>query len=349
MNQRHDPERPSERGPGPRGAAGYTLIEMIAVIGLIAVLSGIGVGLLRTVRNQLETAAVAVREVVRSGVQRARFQRAPARLVLHRGSLGEEPSRLELWGLQLAGEWNFDLGDNGSPDGVYGQRGRLEGGAIEAKGRHGHALVCDGRAGNGLVVELGDSADFDLRRGLVAHCDLWLDVLERSTAVLVEKTLSIGVDERGIPEAELSLEGQGAEVGSRVTLRAVRPLPTGEWHRLEVEAFEGSFVFRVDGVEVDRQQRDPGRVFWNRQGRLILSDGGLPVTGRIDSVRFYGYEPVRSFELPVDVEVLEAPDVLELRADGRPDPRFHPVPPAYVLSYQGTEQAIRLDASGMPR
>lgn len=345
-----------ESWPGrrKRSQRGYTLIELLAVIGIIAMLSGVGVGLLRGARNDLERGAVALRQYARSAWLRSRQQQAPTILSLVEAPEDDEPSKLVLHGLYLASEWNFDKGEQGSPMDVFGFGGNLEGGRIEPDGRHGNCLVPDPEGGrNALTVRLASESAFDFRDGCLIQFDLYLDDYSDCKVLEMERMIEIGVDGGGFAEARVSLEGAGAQVGSRVTLKAPKPLSLKQWHRIQLRAQPGDFALLVDGVEMDHRQKTgmvgeaPASLYWNRQGLLKISDGGLPVPGRIDSIRMYGYEILNEEVLPVDVDIQSTAKDLHFTANGSLDPFYHPELPRFLLSGQQGQEIVEFEQNGL--
>lgn len=344
----------SRSGRRERSQRGYTLIELLAVIGIIAMLTGVGVGLMSGARNDLERSTVALRQYARSAWLRSRQQQAPTILSLVEASDEEEPSKLVLHGLYLASEWNFDKSEQGSPMDVFGFGGNLEGALIEPDGRHGNCLVPDPEGGrNALTVRLESESAFDFRDGCLIQFDLYLEDYSDCKVLEMERMIEMGVDGGGLVESRVSLEGAGAQVGSRVTLKATKPLSLKEWHRIQLRAQPGDFALLVDGVEVAHRQKigvageTPASLYWNRQGLLKISDGGLPVPGRIDSIRMYGYEILNEETLPVDVDIQATAMDLHFTANGSLDRFYHPELPRFLLSGQEGQELVEFEQNGL--
>ncbi len=142
-------------------------------------------------------------------------------------------------------------------------------------------------------------------------------------------------------------------MGSRIKLKAHQALSLREWHRIQLRAQRGDFVLLVDGVEVDHLQKKglpgelPARLFWNRQGFLKISDGGLPVQGRIDSIRLYGFEILKQEVLPPEVQIQASSRELHFTSEGRLDPYYHPELPHFLLIGMKGEEMVGFQNNGL--
>ena len=204
-----------------------------------------------------------------------------------------------------------------------------------------------------MTVNLADQSAFDFREGCMVQLDIYLDEYSDCKALEMDRMIEIGVDGRGLVQARVSLEGAGTQVGSRVTMKASEALSLKQWHRIQLRAHRGEFALLVDGVEVDHRQQKgiagelPARLYWNRQGLLKISDGGLPVPGRIDSIRLYGYEILHEEVLPIDVEIQATAPDLHFTSEGRFDPYYHPTLPKFLLVGQDGQEVVEFQNNGL--
>lgn len=352
--------RPARPRCGPArctARAGFTLIELLIVLGLIAVLLGLGAGLLTRRSSDLELSTRTLRDLVRTARASARFYQSPARLVLEpplrttaptQGASDELVRRtLRVLSVRPVSEWNFDLTGANGTGGILGTMGAAH---IEEGGRFGHALVPDPAGGQpGVFVRASEYSAFDLRLGFVVRCDLWLESRDASTILRLGPSFELAMNQQGFAEARVTF-AQAGQAGRTTRLRGLRPLPLRQWFRLQLGYDGKSLTLLRDGIEEDERPGD-GLVWIAPEAEFWISAGDTPVPGRIDSVELFAYETVAEFELPEFIEFTQAPAALHFAPSGSLDPRHHDSPPLYALTLLGTELAaeVRVELGGLPQ
>ncbi len=151
--------RPAARG---RRRSGFTLFELLMVLGIIALVGGLSAGAFQIARRSYALSASASRV---EGTLRAARNAAVSSGVGSRVAIETEPPRAVAYGFEALGEWGFEEEENGVVHGARRAPAVLTGGASLGKG-------C---AGKGLHLEMGGYADcgnqsvYDLRAGVFAE------------------------------------------------------------------------------------------------------------------------------------------------------------------------------------
>ena len=329
---------------------GYTLIELLAVIAIIGILAGVGVGFMRRRGHGLSTAIVQFKDLVRAARQRAKSTRAASRLIIQpaAGEDAGERVRVIMIGSRLATEWNFDssVQPTRSSSGLLGE---LVGATVEKGGRHGHALFCDAELRqHGLFAVVAKDSAFDFRKGFSVSFDLWLDKRVRCVPFRLGQSIEIVVDSSGLPKATIAMVGQGDQIGVVLRLGGRSPLPLKSWVRLGLTVDGQRASLAVDSIEQDARPIS-NDVYYDRQGLLLLSAGDQPVPGRIDSVRIFGYEILSESYLPDFVQFMDGPKTLNFGQNGMLDPRYHSDLPRIRFRLEEDIAPILFDAAGMAR
>jgi prepilin-type N-terminal cleavage/methylation domain-containing protein len=325
---------------GVARARGFTLIEILVVMLAISMLMGVGVGFLSRLDTSLDQAIAVVRSEVRHAREVARNRSSPARVVFTKAQ-GGYPAKVHSVVLAPVGQWHFeDASGTGSPN----LPGTL-GGSIADRGRFGKCLVVDAAVGRaGLVVPTQGIAAFDLSVGFKVRVDVWLEDGPSGTVVTLPRTFSLGVRAGLLPTAELGLEPDG--VGPRIT--GARPLMPRTWTTLEVSYDRITFRLAVDGIDVASVPAT-ARPFQDPEGSLVVSDPGAPVSGRIDECFLLAYEQTDPILLQPEVDILEAPAVLQFDAQGEPDAALHPGPVTIVVGRGPDRKTMTLEPGGILR
>jgi prepilin-type N-terminal cleavage/methylation domain-containing protein len=336
------PARTTQRGArrDRARARGFTLIEILVVMLVVSMLMGVGVGFLSRLDTSLDQAIAVVRSEVRHAREVARNRSSPAHVVFEKSRDGY-PAKVHSVVLVPVAHWHFeDQTGTGSPN-VAGTLG----GRVVDQGRFGKCLAVDpdiGRAG--LTVPTQGLTAFDLSVGFKVRVDVWLDSDQAATVITLPKTFSLGVKSGLLPTAELGLEPSG--VGPRLT--GPRPLLPNTWTTLEISYDRIAFRLAVDGIDV-ASIAATARPFQDLQASLVVSDPGSPVAGRIDECFLLAYEQTAPILLQPEVEIVEAPAVLQFDSQGEPDAGMHPGPVRIVVGRDRDRKTLTLEPGGILR
>ncbi len=332
------PARTTQRGArrDRARARGFTLIEILVVMLVVSMLMGVGIGFLSRLDTSLDQAIAVVRSEVRHAREVARNRSSPARVVFEKAKDGV-PAKVHSVVLVPIAQWHFeDASGTGSPS-VAGTLG----GRIVDQGRFGKCLAVDPDVGRpGLIVPTQGLTAFDLTVGFKVRVDVWLDEDQAATILTLPKTFSLGVRSGLLPTADLGLEPNG--VGPRLT--GTRPLLPNAWTTLEVSYDRLTFRLAVDGVDVASIPAT-GKPFQDKQASLVISDPGSPVAGRIDECFLLAYEQTDPIVLQPEVDLVEAPAVLQFDSQGEPDPGMHPGPVRIVVGRRPERTSMNLHQS----
>ena len=279
-----------------RSSAGFTLLELILVMGLIAMLSGIGIGFLRGADNGLEITRAILRNQIRIAYETARGTGRPTSVDL----VGDdEISFLRAKVLSTVGQWHLE------PDELYfGSLDPVLFGIPESAGRFGSCLRPDLAENETMFrVATDESPRFDLRDGFALRLEVFLESRERCIVASLGETFSLELDEDLRPLARLAL-ADGLQAGRTVDLGSEEyVLPLRRWVSLELVHDGVDFILSVDGEEVS-QAAAAGEPYQPTEGQWFeVSPANSLVHGMIDEIQLLGYEMTESLQIPADVEI----------------------------------------------
>ncbi len=327
-----------------RPLRGFTLIELIVVIGLIAVLLGMGVGMVARIKVGDRAAVGIVENVLRSAHNSAVAGDAGARVVI------DVPGRtLQAFGLKVVGTWHFeDLPIRGA----FGVEGVSLGGELVPNGFTGHALSFAGQPSRSRVeipVQLDPA--FDLRRGFALSCAVRTSTSDGGTLLSVGESMGLATTEGGGLRAwfapEILEEDGERRRGGRVVL-ATEPglLRPGHWSQVEVQYDRSTLAVLVDGSVVAHLAESAP--VWTVEGPLVLSPSGSPFPGAIDALVVAAVAGEDRRELPQGVEFDAAgPRQIVFAAGGVLDRAVHREPVRVGLKFDdGREAKIQVNLHG---
>ncbi len=308
------------RAPRPAPRAGFTLIELIVVMGLVAVLLGLGVGLISRLKVADRAAAGVVATTIRSARNWAVAREAGARVRLDAAT-----GTLQAFGMSVIGTWHFET----LPvRGAFGHEGQLLGGELVDDGFQGRALSFVGQPARSRVeipVQLDPA--FDLSRGFAIACavrpasDQGGDLLAAGDAAGIALTDDGGVSAWIAPE--LVEEDGDRRRGGRIPLSTeAGRLRPGSWSQIEVQYDRRVLRILIDGVEAARTA-ETARV-WRMDGPLVLSPSGAPFPGAIDALVVSAVTGDERRELPKGVTfTADSPKEIVFAGGGGLDREFH--------------------------
>jgi len=360
---------------------GYTLIELVVVLAILAAVAGLGIGVYRTVAKQniLPAAASQVSSVIRAARNYSVSSGLPSRV-----TIDARTQSISAFGYELVAAWSFEdieslaVGDRIPLDrdivGAFGERAVPQGVLEAGKGRIGRGIVC---LDEGASLVAPRRPRYDAPRGfsLEAWVLFWPRELEKGEGS--DRTGAWSDPRRSERYAvisrpgswEMGLLGDGAlyaVIGDAERPEALetfsaatrsREVLGSRWTHVRA-SFDGlELRLEVDGIErewaPERFERIDPRDWPPLPERVPASDHDLMVShpnrffyGIIDEVKVrIALEP-RSYELPSEVAFLDRS--LELRFDSRGslDPVHHASPVLVRIGELGDDLPVEAISGG---
>lgn len=339
--------RPRDRRATRDHARGFTLLELLLVMGIIGVVAGVGLGLFASFDPGRRAASGLVQNVLRQAQQTAVARRAPTLVRIDRaaGTLSAEA-------LSVAGTWHFESPALEGGRGIDALAHDLQGDFLTDEGYTGKAVdfTRGGRRAH-LTVELEDDPLLDPRGGFA------LDVALRPARLTSARVVDLG----GVAQVELRRDGGvdgrivtrrrdelGREVaGPPVVVRsgpgALRP---GRWTAVTLRYDRRELSLLADGVLLGTLGED--RELWEATGPLVLGDARERWEGALDQVVLATVVAADEYALPAAVRFTEAtPDLVRFLAGGTLDPALHAGPVTVGLAFDdGGAEELRVNLFG---
>jgi prepilin-type N-terminal cleavage/methylation domain-containing protein len=314
---------------------GFTLIELMAVLSILSVMMGIGLGFLGRGSTDFELAQSIVRDHVRLAALTAQSRGAPTDVLLLRqeGRVPQMRARV----LSPVGAWHFERDERWLSDQLEPELG----GEREPAGRFGAAMRPDAAAKRPVLkVVAGDKPLFDLRQGFALRLELRCETRAPCVVAELGRALVLACDGDLVPELRVTLADPGRRQGPTRTARGQRGLPVGRW--VTVDAIHDGQHARilVDGVaeaEIDAR----GEPYRTGGDAFVVSPANSAVPGLIDEVQLFAYELSEIVDLP-DGAVIKGFDGDVLRFNARGEPEHQPT----ILIQVGDESVERRVAPG---
>lgn len=329
-------------------AAGFTLVELLLVIGILALVFGLGFGAIARLDFGEQVALAEVQNTLRSARNFAVAQRSPAR-----ASFDLENGTMRASGLQVVGTWRFE---SEAFEGAFGLSGVHTGGKLVERGFHGRALSFAGEPPRSRVeFALHQEAACDLREGFQLSLALRPDDGERGgggTVLAFGESIGLETSSDGSLQAWFApevVEDQGGTMrGGKLTLRTdVDVLRPGRWSEVTLSYDRATFVLEVDHVPCAARRED-ARV-WKAEGPLVLSPANEPWAGAVDDLVVACVQAGEELRLPSKVAFAKTtPKDVRFAAGGGLDRERHAEPVVITLEYSdGRTQTAQVSLFGM--
>ncbi|MEC7726248.1 MAG: prepilin-type N-terminal cleavage/methylation domain-containing protein [Planctomycetota bacterium] len=277
-----------------RAEAGFTLLELLTVIGIISVLMGVGLGYLGKTDPEL-VAQTILRGERRSAQMTARAEGVPTEVWVRPG-VDNQPAAVQSRLLEPVVSFQFEPNQ---PFLDPRLRPALAGEEVAA-GRFGAARRPHEEDRLPLLRWPVPPLLADLRDGFVLRVDVYLE--ERRGCVLVDMPpmLEVRLDDRLVPDARLRVvDGQGQ--AQRKSLQSSLSVPLRRWSTVEVGYDGRSFWLEIDGREFARAPAQ-GLPEQKQGMTLDISPVEAAIAGVVDEVRLLAFAFAPAQYLPMELQ-----------------------------------------------
>ena len=299
-----------------RGAVGFTLLELIAVLGILSVLLGFGVGFLNRGSTDADAAVTAIRGQLRLAATTAQSDGLPTEVVFEGGADGA-PSQVYARVLRDVGYWPFEERFRYLPQLLQPSLN----GTREVHGRFGaawRAPTDDNGEPMGTMFEVATEGSdrFYLDEGFALRADVRIE--GRAGAVLARygRCFELRWDDDLVPSAVVTLSGDGL-AGERVIVTDTRSLPMFDWTTIEV-VHDGRRLRLLVNNRLAGEREAIGEPFQEDAHLFLLSPRDAPMVGLVDDVILRAYERSEVQFLPRNVLVRGMEEPLRFDRRGAP-------------------------------
>jgi hypothetical protein len=321
-----------------------TLLELLLVMGLMAMLMGAGIGVLSSLDLGRRAAVGTVQNAIRAARNSALARNAPARVLID-----VKNSTVTSDAFAVIGTWHFE---SERLEGAFGLDGVLRGATLIDDGFVGRALSFAGGKGAYAEVPVHQDASYDLSGGFAVECAVLITADGGGKLLRIGESAGIEVSgARSIkawfaPEV-LSTNGTLTRGGKLSVETASGAIPEHRWTRVRVEYDRRRLLLELDGIEVARLEATAP--VWRVEEPLTLSDPqGVSFPGAIDNLVISAVAASDELRMPETVHF--TPDsVAEIHFDagGNLDRELHTQPVQVTLQYaDGTTAVVRVGMYG---
>ncbi len=277
---------------------GFSILELLVVLGLIAVLTGLGMGFLGRGNTDMVVAWTVLRDQVRLAADSAYGSGRPTDLRINQPE--DLPVSVQCRILQPVGFWHLEPGEQ--PFGAL--LPRLHGESSPA-GRFGACMLPDPEARKTLfTLPTNGQSRFDLRDGFSFRLELRLQERQQMVVARLGRAFRIELSAELQPKAVVTLADPGPTPGRNILLQGLdQSLPLDRWFSLELLHDGKELSLLVDGVAWARQEAK-GHAYQQAEDELEISPADTPVLGAVDEIQLYAYEMGPPRHLPSGVQVL---------------------------------------------
>lgn len=331
------------RSPGNKH--GFTLLELLVVMGLMALMLGVGIGAVASMDLGTYGASSLVRSSLRSANQWSTSRQAPARVRIDAAT-----GRIAAEGLAVVGTWHFE---DDPPKGAFGLDGTLLGAEFVEGGFVGKGLALSGSVREGSYsVQVQNDPAFDFTGGFQLQVALKPDDVRRGRVIQIDKSIKLEVTRNLGMTVTVGTQRYNEETGRPVGAgNAVLTTPggvldLGRWNRVLISYDRTRFAALVEGVEV-AYLKEEGEVL-PVKGQMVIGGGQRPWTGMVDNLVISAVGAQEEVFLPPGVRFLEdSPREVVFAAGGGLDRSQHSGPVVIQVEYEdGKLEPIRVNMYG---
>lgn len=300
-------------------ARGFSLVELLVVITIIAMLTGITAAGLSRVGRSLAVSAFRgqVSAMVRTARNAAVQNDAPAVVEIEFGTEADGGGEIRIITNRVMGMWQFEPGYASLGGG--GLDLSLNGKTEAVPGRFGGGM----RLRSGAYLTAGPSARLDLQKG--GTISAWIMPEEHTGGTIIRrgKGWRLSMDDEGILTATVAYR-------SKESCETTRPVLFDRWNHVEMQFdFDGIKVL-INGAEcgtwTPTAEERPVRIVPDENAELTIGGKRGGFRGRIDHVRVADFDIEEREELPAGVAFDQAGTTAQritFLPSGRLDPRLH--------------------------
>ena len=324
---------------------GMTLLELLLVMGLVAVVMGIGAGMLASVDTSDRVATSSIRNALRAARNSSVTHTGTARV-----RIDPKAGTLVAEGLEVVGTWRFEdvlwrgafgldgVPVNGDPACVPGFLGNCVSFVGQQRGTH-------------LAFDVSGEPRFHLEQGFAFEVMVHLASNTTSSIVNIGKVAGLDLESDGGLVAWFRRgsadEFTRVDRGIRVRLESGGGMVrAGTWTRIRVEYDQRLLTIAVDGVEVARQAAEGPVV--DLDGPVTVGGGSTVLDGRVDDLVVWAVTEAMTVQLPENATFgKDVPEVVRFAAGGALDPTVHREPLSVLLEFDDlTTQSVHVGLFG---
>lgn len=317
---------------------GLTLLELLVVLGLITVIAGVSVGLMKR-RDRtltLEANSKLVRSVLRLARNSARTSGSGAVV-----RFDVETSSIEASPVETGAHCHFE--DDFVSRGITAKHS----GQIVEEGKFGRCLRLAGGE-----CDFGSHPFYHPENGFRATCWVQPDAGANGVIFELEGSFKLELGQDGSLTAELRSGKQGVVTGLETRAGLVE---AGRWQSVSLTYDRLEFAIDVDGVRyAARKQLDPVTI--DLKGHLNVGSARGGIKGLVDEFRYDVVAAAEREQLSAGADLKEGTDtVIRFDPKGRLDPRHHRRPAIILIEGDAGEnedaqvESIRIEMSGVIR
>ena len=342
---------PASRAAGNRGGestAGFTLVELLTVLSIMAILLGISIGVFTRSTPTYELARNEILDKVRRARLHATAESSPASVILRPGDDARWPT-ISALGRTTVGMWHLE----GANLSGFGGNVRGEGVEEDAQGVLGRAVRL--AAGVPSSLQVGPAGSLESPHGFACEFFVKLDTDAPRTLVRKGDMCQLAVDSDGVLRASVELVEPTTVAGLRpglVDVAVATDMPVlfpGRWVELGV-SFDGlALRIQVDGATVaERTMQAFHDLSLDPKAPIAIGDRDSAFAGSVDEWKWGVYLEETSEEM-VDMEVPagRGPTLIRFAPGGELDGRFHSAPVELLLfNLEGEPLVVRVGLLG---
>jgi prepilin-type N-terminal cleavage/methylation domain-containing protein len=314
------------------GRAGLTLIELMLVMGILAVVMGAGLGTLASMNPAQGAALGVVQDALRSAHNSAIARNAPARV-----RIDPTAGTIVAEAMLVAGTWHFESPNLEGADGLDGVSYGLDP-LLTEDGWLGKALDFRGSLpGAEVEFAIQDDPIYDISGGFAIDLAIRPETLSGGRLLEIAGCLEVDLTRDGGVRMKVqrrSIDSTGRErKGAGLTVESEPGvLREKRWSQLRLQYDRRTARILVDGVDVG-STRSAFEV-WQLEGSLRIGGGSTPIQCLVDELVVAVVAATDELALPGDVIFTKgSPTMVSFVAGGALDPTQHPGPVVIGIEY----------------